>query len=83
MLMAEYTADGPLTREQLAQNRDRLRRMSDTELRRQYDAAHHMCRLDREPPLASYVQQFFERFFWHGQELSRRGKLGYDRRTHE
>ena len=68
MLMAEYTADGPLTREQLAQNRDRLRRMSDTELRRQYDAAHHMCRLDREPPLASYVQQFFERFFlaWSG-----------------
>ncbi|PYT16275.1 MAG: hypothetical protein DMG59_10890 [Acidobacteria bacterium] len=37
--------------------------MSDAELRRQYDAAHHMCRLDREPKHASYVQTFCERFF--------------------
>ena len=58
--MAEYTADGPLTREQLTQIRDRLRRMSDTELSREYDAAHYMCRLDREPPRASYVEQLFQ-----------------------
>ena len=69
--MAEFTADGPLTREQLVQNRDRLRRMSDAELRRQYDAAHHMCRLDREPPHASYMQQLVQTW----RELERRRKL--------
>src|ERR1700733_12320511 len=53
--------DRQMNQEELEQLRARLLRMSDSELRKNYEAALHMCQLDRGgPPRATFVQQLVQ-----------------------
>jgi len=62
--------DGPLTQEELEAVRERLRKMSDAQLVRHYEAGLQMCQLDpgKRPPSASFVQQLVQAW----RELVRR-----------
>ena len=65
--------DKPLTVEELAAQRKRAQAMTDRQLAAQYQAALHMCQLDRgRPPRAVFVQQLV--ILW--RELDRRRKAG-------
>jgi hypothetical protein len=64
------TGEGPLTVEQIAELRSRLRRMSLAELQKFYEAALEMCRISRgAAPRPTYVQQLVQAW----RELRRRG----------
>ena len=62
--------DGPLTQEELQAVRERLRKMSDAQLVRHYEAGLQMCQLDpgKRPSSASFVQQLVQAW----RELVRR-----------
>lgn len=70
--MHRFTSDAPaLSREELAEVRARLRRMSDAELRKQYAAALKMCELrNGGQPRAVWIQQLVQAW----KELERRSK---------
>jgi hypothetical protein len=56
--VSEAWLDRPLTAEDLRALRVRLSKMTDAELAKAYNAALHMCQLDRGvPPRAAFVQQ--------------------------
>jgi hypothetical protein len=67
--MHRFTRDGPLSKEDLIQIRQRLARMAMGELRQWYQSAYDLCRLEEgRTPKAAFIQQLVQAW----KELRRR-----------